>query len=100
MRPVAIIMLEAQLLNFTAQLISAENTQMTTRDVVILFTQGPADFLRPAPGHTGAKQAARLEHALDFTQRTLVIRNMLQHLAADNLVESVVGKRQLQGIGG
>ena len=98
MRPVAIIMLETQLLNFSTQLISAENTQMTTRNVVILFTQGPADFFRPAPGNTGAKQTARLKHTLDLTQRTLILGNMLQHFQQRYHVERVIIEVQVDCI--
>ncbi len=99
MRPVTMITAKAQALDIIAQFTGAKYTNMPPGGVVILLAESPTYFFWPEPGNTGAKKATRFEHPFYFFKRTLIIRNMLQDLAANHFIEGIIGKWQLQRIG-
>ena len=73
---------------------------MPAGHLVVVAGKGPAYALAPGPRDAGAETTAGAEYADDLPNRSAIVRDMLEHLAADHRIEAVVGKGQVEGIAG
>src|SRR5438094_2193265 len=90
--------LETGCLQLRRQLASAVDADVAARIGVVFGGQRPADRFAVPAGNADGEPAAGPEHTGDLGHRPVVVRNVLQDLGGDHVVEAGRGEGQRQGI--
>src|SRR5215467_165704 len=81
------------------QVVSPIDSDMAAGPVVVAVRERPAHALREPAVHTDREGSAPSKHSCDLEDGSAVGRNVLQNLRHDHVVEALLGKREIPGIG-
>src|SRR5690606_12114582 len=82
-----------------AQLCGLKDADVAAFHFMVGATESPADLSRPVARYAHGEQPTGLQYTADLAQYRFIVMDMFQHFAADDLVETVIRKRQSCGVG-
>jgi hypothetical protein len=93
MRSVAFESREAVRSDLALERSRTKNADMPSLNFMVGIAQSPTYPLRKKTGNARREDTARFYHALDFTQKSVVVGDVLKNLRTDHPIESGIRKR-------